>query len=544
MKFGSICFRLIALSVFFTISLISIGGFGLYQLKSSNEAIRDVYENNTIPLMDLGTARFNLTQARLKMSAILESIKNSNKIETKEHILDIEYMIKKNSDIFEKYQKTILIEDEQELLMEYKKQLKIRAHTLDAIIKEATENTPRLDFLQESIDQYDLLNESAINTLNKMISLQASLVSQKTEQEFEKYEASWKIIFSIIAATIIAGIFATKKTSRGIIEKVSMVSKVIKDASQNLNFQNRINARGTDELALMSQDIDMLLDRLCQTIKSLKNDADLFAESAKSVSNLSEQVSQSSINANQASSAMAAAVEQMMVTVQHITDNAEQVGQQTSLAQEGLSKGDQTVGQMVAHIGDTSDKIQENSNEIVKLNDQAAKIHSVVQVISEIADQTNLLALNAAIEAARAGEHGRGFAVVADEVRKLAERTSQSTDEIGELLGSIGKATQQTVDGMFVAVEQVKDTVKLAKNVQLAIDDIKNKAGAVLSGVANISHSLSEQMSANKMIAQQVELVAQAAEDNSIIIKKVAGAAQGVSAVSVEMKKSLEDFNI
>ncbi|MCG9096410.1 methyl-accepting chemotaxis protein [Laribacter hongkongensis] len=544
MRFGSICFRLIVLSIFFTISLIAIGGFGLYQLKSSNEAIYDVYVNNTIPLMDMGNARFNLAQTKLKMSSILESVKNNNQMETKKHILDIEGMIRKNAEFFEKYQKTILIEDEQVLLMEYKNQLKNRAVILDGIIQEAVQNTPRIDFLQENITQYDSLNELAINTLNKMIELQTNLVSQKTEQEFEKYEVSWKIIFSIVTVTIVAGIFATIKTTRGLIYKVGTVSKIIKDASQNLNFQNRINARGTDELALMSQDIDTLLDRLCKTIKSLKNDADLFAESAKSVSDSSEQVSQSSINANQASSAMAAAVEQMMVTVQHITDNAEQVGQQTSLAQEGLSKGDRTVGQMVAHIETTSDKIQENSNEIVKLNDQAAKIHSVVQVISEIADQTNLLALNAAIEAARAGEHGRGFAVVADEVRKLAERTSQSTDEIGELLGSIGKATQQTVDGMFVAVEQVKDTVKLAKNVQFAIDDIKNKAGAVLSGMANISHSLNEQMSANKMIAQQVELVAQAAEDNSIVIKKVAGAAQGVSSVSVEMKKSLEDFNV
>jgi methyl-accepting chemotaxis protein len=188
--------------------------------------------------------------------------------------------------------------------------------------------------------------------------------------------------------------------------------------------------------------------------------------------------------------------------------------------------------------------VRETSGTIEKLGEQSTRISLIVKVIEEIADQTNLLALNAAIEAARAGEQGRGFAVVADEVRKLAERTSKATHEVTQMINAIQEASRSAVDGMIATVAQVDDGVVLAQRAGDAIHLIQVESGQVLSTVTDISTALVEQSKASNDIASNIEKVAQMTEKNCAAAEQTAGAAKHLEELADEMRATVNRFKV
>jgi methyl-accepting chemotaxis protein len=178
------------------------------------------------------------------------------------------------------------------------------------------------------------------------------------------------------------------------------------------------------------------------------------------------------------------------------------------------------------------------------LGQQSNQISSVVQVIKDVAEQTNLLALNAAIEAARAGEQGRGFAVVADEVRKLAERTTRATAEISGVIGAIQESTRKAVTSMSSAVTKVNGGVDLAQKAGDSINQIKDGSAQVINVVDSISSALVEQNIASNNIASNVEKVAQMSDKNRASTSETASAANHMKQVADTMRLAVSQFKI
>jgi len=207
-------------------------------------------------------------------------------------------------------------------------------------------------------------------------------------------------------------------------------------------------------------------------------------------------------------------------------------------------KGSEIIRGAAAEMGKIGASVTASSQIIATLEQQSREISEVVNVIKEIADQTNLLALNAAIEAARAGEQGRGFAVVADEVRKLAERTTQSTSEVAVTIQKIQADTQNAVKSMDASVDQVQSGTALTQQAGSSIVVIESAAKRVAAVVNDITHSLKEQTSASNEVARNIENIATMVEANNIAASKAASSAQQLEQLAEELARTVGTFRL
>ena len=191
-----------------------------------------------------------------------------------------------------------------------------------------------------------------------------------------------------------------------------------------------------------------------------------------------------------------------------------------------------------------SETVQKTSLTIEEVGQHSHQISSIVQVIKEIAGQTNLLALNAAIEAARAGEQGRGFAVVADEVRKLAERTTNATEEISAMITAVQRSADAAVTAMSTSVEEVGSGASLARQAGDTIVQIKQGAGQVVDVVNSISSALHQQSGANNNLTQQVERVAEMTVETNQAAQETAREAEKLQELALDMQSAVGRFKI
>jgi methyl-accepting chemotaxis protein len=241
---------------------------------------------------------------------------------------------------------------------------------------------------------------------------------------------------------------------------------------------------------------------------------------------------------------MAAAVEEMSVSIDQVRDNSREAHAVATEAGQQSRTGGQVVHSAAGEMGKIADAVNVAAQSIRELEDTSNEISSIVNVIREIADQTNLLALNAAIEAARAGEQGRGFAVVADEVRKLAERTANSTQQIAGMIDKVQAGARRAATEMESGVNRVSEGVSLAHQAGDSITGIQNGATRVATVVEDIAAALNEQASAAQDIAQGVERIAQMSEESSAAAHQTAHATQQLRVLASELQGSVSRFRL
>ena len=344
----------------------------------------------------------------------------------------------------------------------------------------------------------------------------------------------------VIILSSIFGYFIT----RSIVDPVRMMQKSMLEIAAGHDFTLRTKITGRDEIGQTATAFNDLISSLQILLRELLEKADVLTQSSDSLSSVSGQVAISTTQQRDAAAAMASAIEQVTASVGSISDHAEttlNISRDTGTFSE---QGGEVIDNTVVEMKKIADVMKKTSDEIANLGNQSSEISSIVQVIKEIADQTNLLALNAAIEAARAGEQGRGFAVVADEVRKLAERTSIATGEISRKIDSIQNSTQAAVAGMADAVNQVGGGVVLAEQAGESLNRIKDGAGRVVVSVQDISNSLGEQSIASREIANKIENVAQMADAVNAGAGEIAHAATGLSDLANAMRTEMNKFRV
>ncbi|WP_341677141.1 methyl-accepting chemotaxis protein [Niveibacterium sp. SC-1] len=285
-------------------------------------------------------------------------------------------------------------------------------------------------------------------------------------------------------------------------------------------------------------------DRLVETVRSIQGGAEQVNGAASVLTSSAESMQSGSGRQSEATAAMAAAIEQMTVSIGHVSNSAEDAQRMAEAAGVASSEGSAAVDRAVAEMGAIVRMVQDAAQMIEALDAESRQISSVVGVIKEVADQTNLLALNAAIEAARAGEQGRGFAVVADEVRKLAERTKTSTDEIAAMIGKVQQSTDAAVMRMTGIVDNAEQGQQLASEAGARIQSIHTSIAQTVAAVTEMSVALREQSSTSHDIAQHVEEVAQMTEESSRTAAHTAHAARELREMADALRGAVNHFRL
>ncbi len=324
--------------------------------------------------------------------------------------------------------------------------------------------------------------------------------------------------------------------------RVKGLESKIETAAQQLALNSRSDLSGKDELARIGQSYNHLMDALDRAIGNIQTFTSQVNVTVGTVARVASEINQSSLTQTDAAQSTAASVEEVAVSVQLVAENSNHAAQiseavlrKAKLSIQGL---EETRAQFEAIAG-TLDGAGEVTR---KLADRSANISSIVNVIREIAEQTNLLALNAAIEAARAGEQGRGFAVVADEVRKLAERTSIATQEIGKLLSGIQGEINQVVVAMQQGQEQMQAGQGMVGSARQLVEEIGGEAEESAQNVHSIADSTREQGIAANAIAQRIEQIVQMADRNHSAISEAQVNITQLSTMATDLERELSRF--
>ncbi|WP_215777662.1 methyl-accepting chemotaxis protein [Paludibacterium sp. B53371] len=303
-------------------------------------------------------------------------------------------------------------------------------------------------------------------------------------------------------------------------------------------------APSRDEAIELRRHLALMRERLHELISHIQRSAHEVSDSAHELSGMAQYVSSSTQQQAAATSSAAATIEQLTVSINHVADSAGEVAQRAVNAGALAHQGGGEAAQSAQQISVVAEEVSTTSNQMNALSQQVRDIDSIVTVIKEVADQTNLLALNAAIEAARAGEAGRGFAVVADEVRKLAERTGSSAQEITQMIDSIQQGVQEAVTQMNGNLHDVRQVSERAELAAQTMHQIETHSQEVNVAIGAINEALGEQREASSDLAQRMEQMTQMSDGNSATVEELATTSNQLSALSKDLSELTARFRL
>jgi len=410
------------------------------------------------------------------------------------------------------------------LKMDAKDEIGNLAQSVDGIISQT----------QDSVQLF----ENSRDTINDLITETNSLTEAAKEGKLDvrgnssKFEGAYKELVDGINGTLEETI------------------KPIKASAQVLEVMSTgdLTVRVTDDYKgdhqIMKKSINNLGESLCGLVRDVSEAVQATASSSNEISASAEQMAAGAQEQSSQATEVASAVEQMTSTILETTKHSTSAASNAKNAVTIADEGGKVVRQTVEGMNRISDVVKETAEMVLELGNNSEQIGEIIQVIDDIADQTNLLALNAAIEAARAGEQGRGFAVVADEVRKLAERTTKATKEIADMIKKIQGDTGEAVRSINSGTEEVEKGKELASKSGESLDEIIKGATETVDMVNQVAAASEEQSAAAEQISRSIEGISSVTQESALGTQQIARASEDLNQLTDNLQELISQFKV
>jgi methyl-accepting chemotaxis protein len=521
------------------LALLFVGGYGLWTLEQSEQRFQAMQEKILPSIKTLRDARAALSRGRIASFLHAASFDSERKAV---YMKDIDTNDSEIDRQFAAYGKELADnEADRRLLAADLSALSAYRQELKAMLEKSNNNdtSGARDMLQGSLANQAKALEGA---LAAHIDYNNKLAKRLNADNASAFQLARGTLLAVVVAALLVSSVLALLLYRAIRGGLASIQQTLEHVSRSLDFTQRAPVVRNDEIGRTAQAFNELLERLQSNLKTLLHGAREVAAASRQMAEAAEQVSSAADVQSQASSSVASTVQQMAVSIDQVSGSAEQAYGLARASGEQAESGSTTISQTINDIRDISKAVGSAAKSVAELEQYHANVSQVIQVIHDIADQTNLLALNAAIEAARAGEQGRGFAVVADEVRKLAERTSASTQEISEMITAMREHSGQVIARMQTAEQLVGNGVSRADDADQAIKRIGSSSLSTAEVVSQISHAIREQSSASSSIGQQIERITQMAAEASAAVRQTADGARRLDQLAASQTATLGHY--
>ncbi|MDF3160156.1 methyl-accepting chemotaxis protein [Pseudomonas proteolytica] len=518
-------FGLLALMVFV------LGGFALMQMANMREQ-SDQVETNWLPsVMAVGEMNQDLLRVRALTLRLLVNRDPQAVAQNEQKISDIKKQLHNAQSL---YDALIVLPQERVLFDRFKVEEQQYLQRQEQVMAFSRQNQ-----VEEAIKvvngEMNHLADALAGTLGELVTLNKDSANQAADLAQLVFSQSRIWVVGMIAVTALITIALAVLLTRSIVLPLAQSVRVAQGVASG-DLTGEITVSGKDEPARLQQALKSMQENLRETIRRISDSSNQLASASEELSSVTEDATRGLHQQSQEIEQAATAVNQMTAAVEEVASNAVATSQASRESDRIAQHGREQVHQTVLSIESLADDVTANATQVEDLAQKVYGISKVLDVIRSIAEQTNLLALNAAIEAARAGEAGRGFAVVADEVRALAHRTQQSTREIEQMIGGIQQGTDQAVSSMQQSNGRARATLDIAKSAGTALEEIAS-AFTLINERNLVIASASEQQAA---VAREVDRNLMNIRD--LAMQTSAGANQ-TSAASHELSRLAVDLN-
>ncbi|MBM1188549.1 methyl-accepting chemotaxis protein [Pseudomonas lundensis] len=519
--------------------MLILGAGALLQMGQIRSAAEDISTSSVPSIQNLD--EFTQLTLRLRVLSYRLLINREPDVQQKTmELLDLRNQeIRTAQTEYEKYisspQERAVYERYQQLMGNYR-QLEDRMRSLS--------RNGDIDQLRALLNTELLENSEAINKeLNSLMRINGQQIAEANQRASDMYSAAIKLVVFLLllatALTIACALLLTRSITQPITQALEAAEAIAEG-----NLTRPIKVDGSDEAGRLLQAMAKMQGKLRDTLQRISGSATQLASAAEELNCVTDESAKGLTQQNNEIEQAATAVNEMTSAVEEVARNAVSTSEASKNATASAGDGRDLVLETVSAIERMSGDVQSTATLIGNLAAESRDIGKVLDVIRGLADQTNLLALNAAIEAARAGEAGRGFAVVADEVRALAHRTQQSTSEIERMIGSIQGGTEQAVDSMRNSTERAESTLNIAKGAGLALDTINTAIVEINERNLVIASAAEEQAQVAREVDRNLVNIRDLSVQSATGASQTSSASNELSRLAVDLNSMVSRFSL